>query len=396
MGFSGTNKSEFANRLSLFQESLQKLELDGAILMQRVDLVYYTGSVYQGALLVPASGESRLYTWRGQGRITDICPVEPVAIKGIGKLQQTLACSEYSKWRKIGYEADVLPVNMFERFIKNVWIDKDFTDISMQIRRQRSVKTEYEQQLLRESGKILADGFKAVPGIIKPGMPEFEVQLLMELEMAKAGDQGIVRSRAFNTEADGVVAYGHSAATDSAFDGPLSQPGRSPIVPVKAGKELIGREYPTIVDVTAGVDGYMTDMTRVFAYKGIDNRFIEAHDLCVEIQEETISKMVPGAIPEDIYNAAVEKANKAGFGDVFMNSGDNRVRFIGHGVGLELDEIPIIANRFKEPLVENMVVAIEPKVIFDDGAVGVEDTLIVKEGGAEVLTKHPLGIVFLD
>lgn len=389
-------RDELTGRIERLQRTLGEQGLDGAVILQRADLIYYTGAAYHGALVVPASGEVSLYSWRGMGRIGDSCPVEPQPVKGFGKLHEGLLEAGCGDWKRVGLEEDVLPTSMYRRLMAKVWSGADTQDVSMAIRSQRAVKSAAELEQSREAARVLTAGFESLREHIREGVPEFEVQSQMDLVMRRAGDQAAGRTRGFNAEARGVVASGASAAVDTAFDGPIGQPGRNPLAPMGAGNAPVRAGVPVIVDHTSGVNGYMSDMTRTFSVGEVEARFREAHDLCVEIHQGALRRMVPGALPSEIYLWAVEQAEKAGFGEVFMNRGPNKVRFLGHGVGIEMDELPILARPFTDPLQENMVVAVEPKCIFEDGGVGVEDTVVVTPTGAEPLTTMEYGIIRVD
>ncbi|MEW6742363.1 MAG: Xaa-Pro peptidase family protein [Planctomycetota bacterium] len=380
------DRAELETRVATLQSAIARAGLDGALILQRADLVYYAGAILQGALALPARGEARLFLWRGLGRLGETSPFEPVVLRGFTQLPAALGESPCGSWRRIGLEEDVLPVSTLRNLSLAAWSHAEFRDVSLLIRQQRSVKSETELTWVRDAGRALVTGFRAIPSIAREGMAEYELCAQMQVVMRRAGDQAGVRVRAFDGEAPGVVAYGPSAAVDIVFDGPLGHPGRSPYSPMGSGDRPLGRDCPLIVDVVAGVHGYTADMTRTYALGRLDKRFVEAHDFCVQVIEELARRMVPGAIPEELYLWAVAEADKAGFSDNFMNRGRNKVRFLGHGVGLELDELPVLAKRFTDPLRENMVVAIEPKIVFEDGAVGVEDTVIVKDYGAEVVT----------
>jgi len=386
---------ELEERVGGLQSALRARSVDGAVILQRADLIYYTDSVFQGALVVPAEGRAALFVWRGEGLLSPDCPWEPVAVRGMGKLPTALAAGQWSHWRRIGYEEDVLPVALWNH-VGAAWPAAERVDVSPVIRAQRQVKSETELTRVRRSGRALSEGFKALPGMIRTGRREFEVQMELEMVLRRAGDQAGGRSRAFNSEARGVVACGAAAAVETAFDGPIGQPGRNPLAPFGAGAGEIRPNQPVIVDVTAGVDGYLTDMTRTFCLGRLERRFAEAHAFCVYVLEEITRRLVPGAVPEELYEWAVAEAEAAGWGEHFMNRGRNKVRFLAHGIGLELDELPVLARRFRDPLQENMVIAVEPKVIFEDGGVGVEDTLIVKAGGAEIVTPMRLDLIDLS
>lgn len=379
-------RDEIQARLNSLQESIQKSEMDGALIVQRADLIYYTGAAFHGALVVPATGEIRLLVWRGLPRIGDFCPVAPTLVKGFGKLPAALNGLNIQTWKCVGLEKDCLPVSWYETIVGSVWQNAEIHDVSPIIRKQRSVKSLAEQEQSRKCGQVLATGFDALRGILKEGIYEYEAQALMDVVMRGAGDQALGRSRGFNSEARGVVACGASASSPSAFDGPIGQPGRNPLAPAGAGNGEIHANAPIIADHTAGYNGYMTDMTRTFYIGELDQRFVDAHNFCVQVHREVLKRMIPGAIPGELYQWAVAEAEKAGYGDVFMNQGYNRVRFLAHGVGIELDEWPVLARPFKDPLETGMIIAVEPKIIFDDGGVGVEDTVIVQPGGAEIIT----------
>jgi len=385
-------REELAERIEKLRESIQAMKLDGALILQRADLIYYTGAAFQGALAVSGNGKAILFVWRGQGLLGDNIPVEVRSIKGFGALHEELKLVNATSWKRIGFEEDVLPVAMHKRLMNKLWLAGESVDISPVIRRQRSVKSESELERVRRSGRVLSLGFQALTEILREGIYEYEAQALMDVVLRGGGDQAAGRTRGFNAEARGVVASGASAGAPTAFDGPVGQPGRNPLAPMGAGGDMIRAGVPIVVDHTAGVDGYMTDMTRCYAIGKVEARFEDAHQFCVDLHKQLLQKLVPGAVPEDLYWWAIEQAERAGYGENFMNRGDNRVRFIGHGIGIEMDEWPVIARSFTDPLEENTVLAVEPKIIYDDGGVGVEDTVVVTPSGGVPVTQMALGI----
>lgn len=387
------SRNELERRINGLRKIIAGAGLDGVMLMQRADLIYYTGATFQGALAITAEKEAKLFIWRGAGRVGPECPADIIPIRGFGKLVPAMAGAGLGTWKAVGLEEDVFPLSLYRSVALKLWPDAEFKDVSPQIRKQRSVKSEAELAAVRESGRVLSSGFKALRRIIREGMPEYEILAQMEIILRREGDQAETRIRSFNAEAPSVIAFGPSAAVEIVFEGPIGHAGRNPAAAMGPGERIIEPGLPILADVTAGVDGYLTDMTRTFSLGSLAQRFIEAHDLCIGILKETVRNMIPGVVPEDLYQHAVDEAEKAGFGEHFMNRGSSKVRFIGHGVGLELDEFPVLARRFREPLEENMVLAVEPKVVFEDGAVGVEDTVIVKPGGGQFVTEMERGII---
>jgi Xaa-Pro aminopeptidase len=384
---------EIRRRMEELQAVLRERGIDGALLLQRSDMIYYTGAVFQGAVALPARGYASLFAWRGCERLGDWIPATIGEIKGPGRLTEALGSKGIQEWKTVGFEEDVVPVALWRSLTSKVWPHGTYRDIAADIRRQRSVKSEAELQMVRRSGQILAGGFEALRTLIAPGEPSNVIQAEMAVVLRRLGDQHTHRARGFNAEAGGIVGSGADPSVPITFEGPLGQPGVTPLAPNGAGAAPILDHGPIIVDQTAGFHGYQTDMTRTFRTGPVAERFQEAHAFCVGLHEGLLRRMKPGEIPSEIYLWALDQAARSGYADTFMNRGRSRVRFLGHGVGIELDELPVLAKPFTEPLKEGMVVAVEPKVVFDDGAVGVEDTVIVRAGGAEVVTPMEYGLI---
>jgi Xaa-Pro aminopeptidase len=137
-------------------------------------------------------------------------------------------------------------------------------------------------------------------------------------------------------------------------------------------------------------------MTRIFVIGSLDPELQRAFDVSLEIQSYLQSALQPGAVCEELFLKAVEMAEHAGLGSNFMGMPGEQARFVGHGVGLELDEFPVIAQGFKVPLQAGQTIAIEPKFVFPGlGVIGIENTFAVGASGGEKLTDLADDIVFL-
>jgi Xaa-Pro dipeptidase len=217
-----------------------------------------------------------------------------------------------------------------------------------------------------------------------------EVELAGRLEaFARArGHQGAVRVRGFNQELFfGHIMAGSGAAAPSFFDGPTGGNGLNPSYPQGAGMNRIQREQTLLIDYVTVLNGYMVDQTRVFSLGSLPPVLSKAFETALQIKQKLISMGKPGTAGEDLFQAAADMAREAGLDEHFMGYGD-KVRFIGHGVGIELDELPVIAGNVDVILQEGMVFALEPKFVFPGlGVAGIEDTYLVGPDGLVQITR---------
>ena len=137
-------------------------------------------------------------------------------------------------------------------------------------------------------------------------------------------------------------------------------------------------------------------MTRMFVIGTLDSELQRAFELSLEIQQHLQNALKPGAICEELFIQAVEIADKGGIGTHFMGMPGEQARFVGHGVGLEQDEFPVLAQGFKMSLQVGQTIAIEPKFVFPGkGVIGIENTFAVSHNGGEKITDIDDRIVFL-
>ncbi|MFP4445282.1 MAG: M24 family metallopeptidase, partial [Desulfosudaceae bacterium] len=264
-------------------------------------------------------------------------------------------------------------------------------DVSPLIRLQRAVKSAHELGVIRAAADLSDRLAAAVPRVLTEGMTELEFNAAVEAEARRLGHQGMMRMRLWGGE----LFYGHlmagpSAAVTSYLASPTGGPGTSPAFPQGAGYGRIQAGQPVLVDMAFAFQGYVSDHTRIFAISHIDDDLVEAQEAMLIIQSMIQEAARPGAVTGELYQMAVDKAADLGYADYFMGAGQNRVRFVGHGVGLELDEFPFLAQGQTLTLEENMVVALEPKLIFPGrGVVGIENTHQVTAEGMWPLGRYP-------
>lgn len=387
-------------RINTLARKLQADAVDVALILQNVDLFYYLGTVPKGVLVVSSTGQAMVGVTKGIGRArreSTLRREDFVEIRSFKHIPDVLSEVHVSDPTSVGLEEDVLPMGLGRSLLRNV-AAINTVDISHHIRNQRAVKDDHELDVMRDAARRQTRVFEYAQEVIRPGRTEAEVAADLECQMRRLGHQGLIRMRAFNGELFyGAMGTGRSTGDEQAFDGPVGVTGLYPAVPQFCGNHEIRADDTVMLDLVFGLGGYLVDTARVFTFGRPSDHVQRAHDLALEIQSQAAQMMVPGVIPETIYRMALEKVEGADLAAEFMGWGSNKVRFIGHGVGLELDELPVIAPRFREPLREGMTVALEPKFFFGtEASAGIENTFVVRSSGpAECLipSGHEIVIV---
>ena len=392
-----TPASELQERINKFQKILQDKEIAGSLIIQKTDLFYFSGTSQQGWLYIPAEGKPLLMIFKEFNRARVESSLEQVlSLVSPKKIPEALAEGGYELPKTLGMELDVLPVNLYFLY-QTIFSHTKIVDLSVDIRLIRAVKSSYELDLIKQAAKYSDQVAAKVVEFLEVG--KSEVALAGELEgyARSLGHQGIVRMRLWGSE----LFYGHllsgpAAAVPSYLASPTGGEGVSPLIGQGAGFKRIARNETILFDYVFGWKGYLSDHTRIFCIGSLPDELLKAHDFMLEIQEETKAIGVPGAVTGDIYEQMVTLAAERGIAENFMGAGDRKIRFTGHGIGLELDEFPFLAKGQKMKLEKGMIIALEPKAILPGkGVVGIENTHVVTEQGLEPLTKISDKITFV-
>lgn len=379
---------EIFKRISRLQQQLSDSALDGAIILDGINMFYYTGTIQNGALFIPPDGDPVFFIRRSFERAKRETPLKAlVQFRSLNELPAMLDGYGYHV-RRLGLDETSIPVSIFKK-VSAAFSQTTFQDISLTLSVIRSVKSDYEIGLIREAGKRHKAIYDDIPGMIQEGMTEWELGSAIHAKMLKLGYTGIVRLATFNSELfGGVISFGESGNFPTASVGPDGLLGLSPAFPLLGGARRLKKSDIILIDTGFAYEGYYTDKTRIFALEPPSQAAVDAHKICLDIQEAVRRRLKSGAVPsqifEEVYQAEVLPRN---FQDNFMGFKSNQVRFLGHGVGLVIDEFPAIAKKIDFPLKENMVIAVEPKKgLKGIGLLGVENTFLVTEQGGEKLT----------
>jgi Xaa-Pro dipeptidase len=386
-----TPKSEIDARINQLQATLKRQGIDAALILQKTDLFYFSGTIQQANLYVPADGTPVLMVNRILERAHAESPLERIVpLPSPSRIPEILRQSGCRLPGRLGLELDVLPANLYFRY-GEVFRDAEVVDISTEIRLIRAVKSAFEIAVIREAAEFSDRVAGRVPALLQEGMTEIELAGRVEAEARRLGHQGIVRMRMWGAE----LFYGHllagpSGGVPSYHSSPTGGSGLNPAVAQSASFRPIQRNEPVMVDYVFAYRGYISDHTRLFSLGPIPADLIEAHGTMLTLQEELKKLAKPGAISGSIYDVALRYVSDRGYAEHFMGASGERVRFVGHGVGLELDEFPFLNAGQTMELQENMVIALEPKLIFPDrGVVGIENTHLVTKDGLEQLGHYP-------
>ena len=386
-------KNEIDERLKRFQKRLAANGVDGAILLQKTDLYYLSGTDQDAHLWVPVHNTPLLLVRKSLERARKDSIIEDIVpLSGLSRVPEMIMKHTKKLPKRLGLELDILPSRLYISYRK-LFPDAEIVDITPLIRGVRMVKSDYEISCITKGADMADRMYEKVPGFLAESKTETDLALRIEAFYRGKGHPGLVRTRTFNMEClYGHVMAGKSGAVASNSPGPTGGKGLGPFYSQSAGKDKIGRHEPVFVDYAANVEGYIADQARIFSLGNLPEKLHRAHNVMLEVQDKLTEKGRPGVRAGDLYNLALKVAEKAGLEEGFMGYPDP-VPFVAHGVGLEIDEWPIIGRNSDTMLEEGMVMALEPKFIFPgQGVVGIENTWVVTQQGMIKLNRFPDGI----
>ncbi len=384
-----TPMTELTVRSDKLQAIMRDRQIDAAILVQNSDLFYFTGSIQRGLYYLPAEGDPIYFVFRDHGRArmeSGLCHV--VSLDRLGSLPEKLSSYGLPVPGRIGLEFDVLPVAEADRYGK-IFPAAEMINVTPLVRDVRSIKSPYELEIMKDCALIADRVYEHAKTLIKVGKTDHEVMAELFGFALKQGHQGLIRMRRFNAEMFfGHVFSGVDGAVPAHLDAPLGGLGTTPAVGQGAGHKKIAANEPIIVDFIVAYDGYLVDQTRTLSIGSLPDRLHQAYADMLEIQKLMFELARPGVGWSELYRRCLERACQMGYEEHFMGAGGSQVRFIGHGIGIEVDEYPFIAQGFDDQvLAPGMVFAFEPKAVFPGlGAVGIENTWRVVDGGIKRLT----------
>lgn len=391
LGFRYTPLEEIEYRLKRVRKGMEKEEVEALLVIQKMDYYYLSGTTQDGFLFLPSEGKPLLMIKRELERAKVESPLDHVvALNSIRELPSLIQTHFGKLPNSLGLELDVLPVRDYFKY-QEFFPATRFMDSSSILRETRKIKSPFEIDLMRKGGEIGKKVYQEAKEILKEGMTEIEFGGLLEAVAKKHGHEGLLRVRSLNYEAyTWHVLSGLTGGIVSQSDSPMGGLGLSPAFPVGASLKVMKAHEPILVDSGTCYHGYQVDETRMFSIGKMRQKFIDAYNACREIHDAVLDDVRPGANCEAIFMKTLRLAERLGYRDSYLGPPGLQTRFIGHGIGLELNEFPFLAQGQPYPLEKGMTFAVEPKIVFPgEGSAGFENTVVVTRNGYEILT--PVG-----
>ncbi len=382
---------DFKLKWDRIQQAMQKMNADGCLLTVDVNLYYTTGRIYSGYFYLPAEGVPWFFVKRPNGLTGD----QVEYIRKPEQMAELFAAHGLKMPEKLLLEADELTYNDYMR-LQAIFNPKETANATALMRNLRQIKTPHEIEMFRISAERHANTYAEIPECFRPGMTDLEFQYEIERRMRKNGSIGIFR--AFGANMDifmGSILAGDNAESPSPFDFALGGGGMDASCPLGANGTVLKDGTAIMVDMAGNYTAYMTDMTRVFSVGRLTDLAYKAHQTALLIQSEIENIARPGTPCAELYNIAAKITENEGLGAYFMGT-LQQAKFVGHGIGIQINELPVLTPRSKELLEPNMVFALEPKYVIPGvGAVGIENSFLVTETGLEKITQFKEDIIQL-
>lgn len=378
-------------RISKIQSLMKNEGIDAILISDNANKFYTSGRVYNGYTYIPTQGNAIYFVRR------------PVELEGEGleyirkpeNIAEILIQKGLPMPSSLGLELDLAPYSAVQRITK-IFPEAKICNASGIMRQARAIKTDYEIELIKTSGAKHTETYSQIPNIYHPNMTDLEFQVEIERISRLEGCLGQFRISGDSMEIYmGNVICGENADAPSPYDFAMGGAGIHPSLPVGCNGTTIISGMAIMVDVNGNYTGYTTDMSRVFSVGALDELSIKAHQCSRRICQELSAMGKPGVEAKSLYEKAIEIVTEEGLEHLFMGH-RQKAGFIGHGVGIEINETPVIAPRSRDILSVGNIIALEPKFVIPGiGAVGIENTYIVTENGMECVTLAPEEIISL-
>ena len=373
-------------------QKMQEYGIDACLIYSNVNLYYLTGEIFNGYLYLPAGDPPICFITRETSLRKDL---SFISIRKPEEIPALLVDKGLPSPKNIMLEGDQITYKEYMR-LQNIFNIETKADASILLRKIRMIKTDWEVEQLRLSAKKHAETYEVIPSCYEAGISDINFQANIERLARQNGSIGICR--VFGTKMElhmGSILAGSNAENPSPYDFALGGYGIHPSAPFGANGTILNEGTSVMIDVAGNYTAYASDMTRTYSIGKLPDMAYKIHQISINIHDEIMQIAKPGVSCAELYELSEKIAQKAKLNNYFMGN-KLQAKFVGHGLGIEINEPPVLTNKSKEILAENMTFALEPKFILPGiGAVGIENTFLVGRNGLEKLTSFPEDIINL-
>ena len=374
------------HRIETLQKTLADHSLVAAFLLYHRDVYYYAGTARPASLVVTPD-DAVLFVRRGVDWLGDEPKLSDVREGGLGSILDWLKAKGIQTGNA-GIEMDIVPADMYVK-LKMLLPGLEFVDVSTFIIEQRLIKDKDEIKSIREACRMVEQSHKHLPDILKEGITELELSAELESVARRNGHEtfAVLRKRLETEMGYALILSGDSTRTIGGYGQVVTGRGLSPAFPYGPSKRKVKQGDVVVFDIAGLSQGYHSDLARTYCLGKASDWMLEAHAALVTIQSTILDVAKPGVSADRIYQAAVKKAEEMGWTDYFQGCGKQKGQFVGHGLGLEIDEPPLLSPKDETVIRENMTFTTELFIVHPQfGEVKLEDTLLITKDGPELLT----------
>jgi len=386
-------ENKMNQRLIALYARMTEAGMDAALLLHHRDILYYAGTVRPAALLVSPGG-AVLFVRRGltyARQEATVARVEPM--KGFSSVAEVVD-ELGSTGGVMGAELDLVSAQLYRR-LAEVFPAWSLADVTPLVLAQRMVKDEDEIAAARRAAAVADAGHEAARQTIAPGVSELALAAEVEAALRRAGHEGFQPLRHPGARGAGVLlASGENLTIRGGHGLVITGAGLGPAMPYGPSRRTMEAGDLVVVDIGSTYAGYTGDESRTFVVGPATAEQQALFEVVRATEEAVFEALRPGDPVADLYPLA-EAVVARGDPPHFAPGSLTLPGFVGHGIGLELDEPPVLWSRAEVRLQAGMVLAIEIEVSAPAQGmmVKLEDTVVVRQGGCEVLTHTPRELI---
>lgn len=356
-------------RINLIQGLLHSQNLDALLVTNPANIFYLTGinnfDAEKGFLLVIGKKNLKLISSLFyQNRIDGILPEKNVVFVPRGKSISEYAARELKNAKNIGFERYDLSFARYEIY-KKVLRGKKMIPCSSVVENQRQIKGAEEISLIKKAVAITDKTFAEITKLAKPGVTEFFLKRKVTEIMQDLGAQGC--------SFDPIIASAKFSA-DPHYEGSNKK--------IKTGEMIV-------VDIGARYKNYDADLTRMLFVGKATEKYKKLYQIVLKTQEKGLGDCKLGASPKQVYENAIANFKKYGEDPYFTHG-------LGHGVGIDIHELPNLSANGSGNFENGMVFTVEPGLYHQGfGGIRIEDLCVMENGKTKVLSKSPKNLIEL-